>query len=102
VRARGTILDPADMHDRAVEVDLVPAEITGLGRSLAVPVGQQDHGGVTVTVPVAPRGLGQRLDLVRGCAARRSSAASEQLFVLLQLARPRAGGILPYETDDPG
>jgi hypothetical protein len=47
-----------------VEVDLVPAEIADLGGPQAVPVGQQDHGGVAVTVSVAPGGFHQPLDLV--------------------------------------
>jgi hypothetical protein len=87
VRAWSAILDPPDVEHRAVEVDLVP---TDLGRPEAVPVGQQDHGGVAVTVSVALRGLDECLDLVGSevfagtSGARRSSAASERLFVLLR------------------
>ena len=66
MRARGAVLDPADVEDGAVEVDLVPAKVADLGSPQAVPVGQQDHGGVAVTVAVAPGGLDQRLDLVGG------------------------------------
>jgi hypothetical protein len=80
MRARGAVLYPADVEHRAVEVDLVPAKVADLSRSQAVPVGQQDHGGVAVTVPVAPSGLGQRLDLVRG-----EVLAGAQVGVLLPL-----------------
>jgi hypothetical protein len=75
---------------RAVEVDLVPAQIADLGRPEAMPEGDQDHGGVAVTVPVALGGLDQTFDLgdVRCSRMRRSAfgASPEQLFVLLQLA----------------
>jgi hypothetical protein len=88
-RARRAVLDPADVEQRAVEVDQVPTQIADLGGPEAVPVGEQDHGRVTMAVPVASGGLEQGLDLAGGApgsGARRSSAASEELFVLLQLA----------------
>jgi hypothetical protein len=40
--ARGAALDPPDVEHRAVEVDLVPAEIADLGGPQAVPKGDQD------------------------------------------------------------
>jgi hypothetical protein len=66
VGARGAVLDPPDVKHRAVEVDLVPAEVADVGCPQAVPVGEQDNGGVAVTIAVAPGRLDQRLDLVGG------------------------------------
>jgi hypothetical protein len=54
VGARDAVLDPADVEHSAGEVDLVPAEVADLGGPETMPVGQQDHGGVPVTVLVAP------------------------------------------------
>ena len=44
------------------EVDLIPAQRAKLGGPQAVPEGEQDHGRIAMTVPVAARGLDQALD----------------------------------------
>jgi hypothetical protein len=66
VGARVAVLDAADVEHGAVEVDLVPAQVARFGRPEALPVGQQDHGRVPVTVPITSDCLDQRLDLVGG------------------------------------
>src|SRR5262245_53135810 len=48
------------------EVDLLPAQGAQLGRSQAVPEGQQDHGRIPMSVPVPARRLHQPLDLSLG------------------------------------
>jgi hypothetical protein len=51
------------VQDGAVEVDLVPAQVAGLGGAQPVPEGHQDHGRIPVTVSVGLGGLDQSLDL---------------------------------------
>src|SRR5450631_2202140 len=53
------------MEHCAVEVDLVPAQVADLGRPQPVPEGEQDHGRVTMAMPVALGGLDHCLDLAR-------------------------------------
>jgi hypothetical protein len=65
VCAGRSILCPPDVEHRTVEVDLVPTQIADLGRPQTVTVGQQDHGGVAMTVAIALGGLEQRLYLGR-------------------------------------
>src|SRR6476659_6178672 len=48
------------------EVDLLPAQGTQLRRSQAVPEGQQDHGRISMSVPVSARRLHQSLYLFLG------------------------------------
>jgi hypothetical protein len=64
VCARRAVLDPADVQHGAGEVDLVPAQVADLGRPEAMPEGEQDHGGVAVTVAVALGRLDQRRDFI--------------------------------------
>jgi hypothetical protein len=73
---------------RAAEVDLVPTQVAGLRGTQAVPLGQEDHGGVAVTVAVAPGSLDQGFDLLVG-----QVLAGPQLGVLLliDLLRTAAG-----------
>ncbi len=48
------------------KLHLMPLQIAHLGRPQAVPVGDQDHGGIAVPVPAAfPRRSHQGLDLGR-------------------------------------
>jgi hypothetical protein len=54
------------VEDGTVEVDLVQAKVADFGSTQAVPVGQQDHDGIAVTVAVAPGRPDQRLDLIGG------------------------------------
>jgi hypothetical protein len=64
MRARFPILDPADSQQRGFEVDLFPTQVDQLGRSQAMPVGQQHHERVTVTVAIGLGCLDQRLSLI--------------------------------------
>jgi hypothetical protein len=80
MRARGAVLDPADVEHGAVEVDLVPTEVADLGRPQAVPAGQQDHGGIAMALPVALGRLDQLPDLVG-----REVLAGPELGILLSL-----------------
>jgi hypothetical protein len=63
VGARGAVLDPPHMQDGAIEVDLVPAQVAGLGGAQPVPEGHEDHGRVPVTVSVGLGCLDQGLEL---------------------------------------
>ena len=49
-----------------MKMHLVPAQVAQLRRPQAVPVGDQDHGGVAVAVAVGLGGLDQLLDLGLG------------------------------------
>jgi len=48
------VIDPtfgsADMQSATVELNLIPAKATHFGGTQPVPIGQQDHGGVTVPI----------------------------------------------------
>jgi hypothetical protein len=76
------------------EVDLAPFKAANLGGTQAMPVGDQDHGGVPVTVAVVLRGLDYPLDLGRG-----EVFAHPQLGVL----RPAWGNCSVFEgrCDEP-
>jgi hypothetical protein len=52
------VLDPPHMQDRRSELDLVPTQVAQLGSPQPVPEGDQDHGGVPVTVAVRLGRLG--------------------------------------------
>jgi hypothetical protein len=58
-----TVLDSPHVQDRALEVDLVPAQVADLGGAQPVPEGHEDQGRVPVTVAVGLGGLDQGLDL---------------------------------------
>jgi hypothetical protein len=62
MRAWCALLGPADGKGGVVEVDLVPAQIDQFRHSEAVPVGQQDHGGIAVAVSIIFGGARQALD----------------------------------------
>ena len=64
--ARRAVLDPPDVEDGGPELDLVPSQVAQLGRSQAMPEGDQDHGGVPVPVAVGLGRLDQGLDLAGG------------------------------------
>ena len=66
VHAGGAALAPTDVQDRAIEIDLIPAQVHDLGRAQPVPEGDQDHGRIAVPVAVLPRRSHQRLDLLLG------------------------------------
>jgi hypothetical protein len=63
MRALRPVLDPAGVEDGAIEVDLIPAQIADLGRLQAVPKGDQDHGGIAMTVSVGFGSIDQGVDL---------------------------------------
>jgi hypothetical protein len=48
------------------QIDLIPAERTQLGDAQPTAVGDQDHGGIAVPVPVLPCGADQALDFLGG------------------------------------
>ena len=59
-------LGPPDMQAARLKLDIVPAQTDQLGRPEAVAIGDQDRGGIPVTVAVAPSGIDQPLDLATG------------------------------------
>ena len=61
----GRVLDPPHVQDGAVEVDLVPTQVAGLGGAQPMPEGQEEHGRVLVTVAVALGGFDKGLDFGR-------------------------------------
>jgi hypothetical protein len=62
VRAGRPVLDPPDVTQHAIEVYLVPAQVTQLGGTQALPEGDQDHGSVPMAVSIGLGSLDQRLD----------------------------------------
>jgi len=66
MRRRCAPLGPADVQGRSVEVDLIPAKVGEFGHAQAVAVGDEDHGGVAVTVPLRPRGRATSACLLAG------------------------------------
>ncbi len=60
---RAALLDPADLQGRRSEVHLIPAQVRHLACPQAVPVGHQDHCGVTVGPAVCLGSFQQSLDL---------------------------------------
>src|SRR6266849_6999712 len=101
--ARGAVLDPPHVEHRAIEVDLVPAQVTDLGRPQPVAEGHQDHGGIPVAVAVALGGLDQgfrprRASGAYGCEVRRSAFESAQLFGKSQSETPAAMQIFTMES----
>src|SRR5262249_32658427 len=75
VRARGLVLDPADVEHSAIEVHLVPAEIAGLGRTQTMSERDQDHGGVPMALTVSLGSIDQGIDLA-GCQVLASAKLS--------------------------
>lgn len=61
--AWGASLDPADMQRSRGELDLIPPQVNKLCRPEAMPVGRQDHGGISMPPTVLPRGGYQPFDL---------------------------------------
>src|SRR6516162_3225079 len=59
-------LEPGDMEQTTREIDLAPFEPAQLADAQAVPVGDEDHRGITMAVATALASRGdQRLDLHR-------------------------------------
>ena len=60
------ILGSPDMQTgRSAKLDPAPLKVAYFDRPQPVPEGDQDHGGVPVTVPAISGGFGQLLDLCR-------------------------------------
>src|SRR3954454_643233 len=66
VDAGHAVLDPPDVQQPVLEVDLIPAERAQLGDTQAMAVSDLDHGGVAVPVPVLACGGDQALDFFGG------------------------------------
>src|ERR1035437_10351769 len=82
MRARLSILHSADMQRGRFPVDLLPPKVCDLRRSQPMPVGNQEHSGVPVTVSVALCGIDQLFNL-----------SLSQMFSAAKLAvRPAQGG----------
>jgi hypothetical protein len=58
------ILGPTDVQNSGFEIDPPPSQVHHLRRSQAMPVGQEQHQGVTVAVPVGLGRLNELIDLV--------------------------------------
>ena len=70
VDAGYAVLDPPDVQQPVLEVDLIPAKRTQLGDAQPVPAGDQDHGGIAVPVSVLPCDGDQTLDFFGGRYSR--------------------------------
>jgi len=75
MRGGRSILDPANVQDRAREVDLLPPEIDHLPSAQPVPEGEEDHERVPLAPAIALRGLDQLLDFRQGKVFSRSKSA---------------------------
>jgi hypothetical protein len=63
---RLSILDPANVQSGGIEIDLLPAQVDNFGCPQAMPIGNEDHRRVSVTVSVAFRCLNELLNLGLG------------------------------------
>ena len=63
---RRAVLDPTNVQDGAIEVDLIPAKVDQFRRPQAVPKGDQDHAGIAVAPAVLAGRFDQFLDLSLG------------------------------------
>src|SRR5215207_8708947 len=66
VDAGPAVLDPPDVQQAVLEVDLVPAERAQLGDAQSMSIGDPDHGGIAVPIPVLPCGGDEALDFFGG------------------------------------
>jgi hypothetical protein len=64
--ARFSILDPVHMQVSGTKIDLFPAQVDNFGCPQAMPIGNEDHRRVSVTVSVAFRCLNELLNLGLG------------------------------------
>jgi hypothetical protein len=78
MRGGRPILDPANVQDRAREVDLLPPEIDHLPSAQPVPEGEEDHERVPLAPAIALRGLDQLLDFRQGKVFSRSKCGVGQ------------------------
>ena len=70
-------LGSADMHSAGGELNIVPPQRHKLAGPQAMPVGNQDGGGVPMAPAVAPRGIHQLLDFPLGQVLAGSRRASD-------------------------
>jgi hypothetical protein len=63
MRARGALLDPADVQGGRSEVHLIPPQVNQFGSPEPMPIGQKDHRGIPVAPSVLPHRRYQPLDL---------------------------------------
>jgi len=61
------------VQEPVLEVDLVPAERAQLGDAQSMSIGDPDHGGIAVPVPVLSRGSDQALDFLGGQVLARAA-----------------------------
>src|SRR5262249_61485490 len=54
------------MQTTSIKLDLMPLQVAHLRGSEAVTIGDQDHGCIAMTVPIALGGFDQALDLALG------------------------------------
>jgi hypothetical protein len=84
VRGWRALLDPTDVQNSAVEVDLIPMKVDKLRRSQAMPKRQQDHRGIAMRPTCTFAGLDQALDLALGqiltCPKHRIAGTSRRNF----------------------
>ena len=66
VGGRRAVLDPANEQRPVLKIDLIPAQVHQFGGTEAVPIRQQDHGGIAVAFPGALGRCDQTLDLGAG------------------------------------
>jgi hypothetical protein len=71
--AGGAVLDPSDVEDGRAEFDFIPTQVAQFGRSQPVPEGNQDHGGVPMSVPVRFGCLDQGFDFTSLATAAQHS-----------------------------
>ena len=63
---RHPILEPIDVQAAMDEINVLPTQRTQFGCSQAVPECYQNHGGVTMLVPIVSRRLHEPFDLALG------------------------------------
>ena len=59
----GATLHATDMNRAGLEIDGFPTQSHKLGNPQPMPIGDQDHGGVTMRVPISAGGFDQPLNL---------------------------------------
>jgi hypothetical protein len=96
-----------DVHCRSMEVDRVPSKFAYFGRTEAVPVGDEDHGGIAVAVAITFGGFDQLLDLGLGQVLALpvsgvGTPTGGNCSLLCRLALPPRGAISPAFADTLG
>jgi hypothetical protein len=89
-----------DVQRGTPEIEVFPAQFAYFRGPEAMTVGDEDHGGIPVTMSVAFGGLDQLVDFkrrldARACGIRCSAYVRRQLLAFCPLARPGRAAILP-------